>query len=114
MMKRIYLAGPYSADNIMDVLGNIRRGVHAGADLMRRGYAVFCPFLDFQFALCGFGDDLPKRAFQDNSLAWVEVSDVVVVLPGSEQSNGVKREVERAAELGIEVMSWECFQRVHG
>ena len=30
------------------------------------------------------------------AMAWVEVCDVVVVLPGSENSGGVKREIERA------------------
>ncbi|MFA5160139.1 MAG: DUF1937 family protein [Candidatus Omnitrophota bacterium] len=108
-MKRLYLAGPYSADNVIDVLANIRRGIRAAAYLISKGYAVFCPFLDFQIALTTYGEELEKEDYQRNSMAWVEVCDVVVVLPGSEKSHGVKREIERAVTLGIPVDRYEEF-----
>lgn len=101
---RVYIAGPYSADNVIDVLGNIRRGINISAHFMSRGYAVFCPFLDFQIALTQYGEQLSKEAYQRNSLAWVEVSDVVLVMPGSEKSEGVQQEVARANECGIRVV----------
>ena len=102
-MKRVYVAGKYSADNVSDVLGNIRRGINAAAELLLDGYAVFCPFLDFQFALSDFGTDLQKEEYQANSMAWVEVSDAIYVMRDSEKSHGVQREVDRARELGIPV-----------
>jgi hypothetical protein len=102
-MKKIYVAGCYSADNVIDVLANIRKGIHVSAKIMCLGFAVFCPWLDFQIALTSFGKELTKRNYQDNSMAWVEVSDAVFVLPHSEKSNGVKRELDRARSLGIPI-----------
>jgi nucleoside 2-deoxyribosyltransferase len=103
MRKRIYIAGKYSDDNIIGVLTNIRRGQEMAALLMRYGYSVFCPFLDYQFALTKHGEHLSKSDYQENSMAWVEVSDAMLVLPGWETSNGTRREIDRAVSLGIPV-----------
>lgn len=102
-MKRIYVAGPYSADNVIDVLANINKGIEWGAILLSRGYAVFCPFLDHHFALTAYGAGISKTQFQANSMAWVEVSDAVFIIPGSRISGGVQREIDRANELNIPV-----------
>jgi len=103
-MKRIYLAGSYSADNIIGVLDNIRKGQRAGAVAMMKGYAVFCPWLDYQLHFhLREGETIPKKIYQDNSMAWLEVSNEVWVLPGYENSNGTKREIARAHELKIPV-----------
>lgn len=102
-MKRVYIAGCYSADNVIDVLANIRKGIAKSAEIMNLGFAVFSPWLDFQLALSPYGSCLVKSDYQDNSMAWLEVSDAVFVLPNSEKSGGVQREIERAKKLGIPV-----------
>lgn len=102
-MKKVYVAGPYSADNVIDVLANIRVGIHESAKILKHGFAVFCPFLDFQFALTHYALGIEKEDYQANSMAWVEVSDAIFVLPGSENSGGVKRELARARELMIPI-----------
>lgn len=102
-MKKVYVAGCYSADNVIQVLANIRQGINKSAEILNLGFAVFCPWLDFQLALSPYGSCLVKEDYQQNSLAWLEVSDAVFVLPNSEKSEGVKREIERAHELGIPV-----------
>lgn len=101
-MRRAYIAGPYSGADIIIILGNIRQGINKAAQLMREGYAVFCPFLDFLIALMP-GKQISKEAYQSNSMAWVECCDVMYVLPGWESSNGTKREIARAQELGIPI-----------
>ena len=102
-MKRVYVAGKYSADNVIDVLTNIKTGIDYGALLLSMGYAVFCPFLDHHFALSSWGKVLTKEMYQDNSMAWVEVSDALFIMPHSEKSHGVQAEIARAKLLGIPV-----------
>lgn len=103
-MKRIYVAGAYSADNIIGVLENIRKGLRASVEIMMAGYAVFSPWLDHQFAfMLREGEILPKELYQNQSLAWLEVSDAVIVLPGYESSRGTLREIARAQEIKIPI-----------
>ena len=37
------------------------------------------------------------------SIAWLEVSDAILVVPGSEESKGTQKEIDRANELKIPV-----------
>lgn len=100
---RIYIAGKYNDDNVINVLSNIRRGINMAAHLIKDGYDVYCPFLDYSLALTASGGSLTKEQFQRNSMAFVEVCDALLVLPGWETSGGTKREIERARSLNIPV-----------
>jgi Domain of unknown function (DUF4406) len=102
-MKRVYVAGKYSADNVIDVLENIKQGINHGALVLKMGCAVFCPHLDHHFAMSAWGSILSKKQYQDNSMAWLEVSDIVYIMPDSKDSRGVQREIERAKELHIPI-----------
>jgi hypothetical protein len=101
-IRRAYIAGPYSGADIITILHNIRQGINKAAALMREGYAVYCPFLDFLIAFMP-GPPIEKAVYQSNSMAWVECCDVMYVLPGWESSSGTLREIARAEELGIPV-----------
>lgn len=104
-MKRVYVAGRYSAPNVIDALENIRRGERASAELLLKGYAVFCPWLDHQLFLQLRDDEkIDLQTIQNHSLAWLEVSDLVYVLKGWETSIGTKKEIELAQSLGIPVV----------
>lgn len=103
-MKRVYLAGPISGDTLT-FLANVRRGIKASVRLAKQGFAVFSPFLDFQFNLTADdGCELTKEEYQAHSMAWLEVADELRVLPGWEKSGGTQREIARARELGIPVV----------
>ena len=99
-MKRVYVAGPYSGPDVITILGNIRRGIDTSLRIMKLGYAVYCPWLDWQF---GTITELTKEQYQANSMAWVEVSDAVVLVEGWEWSGGTQREICRATELKIPI-----------
>lgn len=102
-MKKIYVAGAYSASNVLDVLRNIGRGEKACANLFAMGYAPFCPWHDKTFVTDNPDGAFTVSQFYEYSMAWLEVSDAVLVLPGWENSIGTKMEIQRANELGIGV-----------
>lgn len=67
---KIYLAGPYDGPDVVTILGNIRRGIEAAADLMRKGNEVYCPFLDFLIAFMP-GPAIDKTIYQQNLLSFI-------------------------------------------
>lgn len=103
-MKRVYVAGPYSADNVIKVLENIREGINMAKDVFLAGFAPFCPWLDFHYTLMlQPGEKLTVEHYYQYSLAWLEVSDAVLLLPNWEQSRGTLAEIDRARALGIPI-----------
>jgi len=102
-MKRVYIAGAYSADNVLDVLHNIRKGIEMSSHILRLGFAPFCPWLDYHFVLMDSAELLTVENFYDYSLAWLEVSDAMLVLPGHENSKGTLAEIEFAEDKNIPV-----------
>ena len=102
-MIRVYVAGAYSADNVIDVLKNIGRSEWYAAQLFAEGFAPFVPWHDKDFILRRPMDDFSVENFYNYSLAWLEVSDAMLVLSGYESSKGTVKEIEFAEERGIPV-----------
>lgn len=102
-MKRIYIAGPYSADNVMDVLHNIRKGIQMSYEVMKLGYSPFCPFLDFHFVLMDIGSELKLEDFYRYSIDWLAVSDAILLIDGWQDSKGSVKEWEYAKKNNIPV-----------
>ena len=102
--KRIYVAGAYSAPNVISVLDNMRRGMRAGLEVLLAGYAPFVPWFDYHFQLqLRDGEELTLEKYYNYSMAWLETSDAILVLPNWEESKGTQAEIKRAKELGIPV-----------
>lgn len=97
---RIYVAGKYSADNVISVFDNIREGIRVSSSIVKLGLNPFCPWLDYLFQ---FFEKLEVKDFYRYSIAWLEVSDEVWVLPEWQNSKGTKAEIKRAKELKIPV-----------
>lgn len=107
-IKRVYVAGaitPYKSEHpVMGFLGNIKRGVRASLEVLLAGLVPFSPFLDFQYWLYLQGNEnITEKMIKDLSIAWLEVSDAVLVLPKWRKSDGTKAEIARAKELDIPV-----------
>ncbi len=107
-MLRVYVAGAYSANNVMDVFSNMRRGIRAATKIFLLGDAPFCPWLDYHFVLSLEGDEkLTVEQFYEYSLKWMLASDVVVVLPDSQHSKGTQEEIRIAKQVFIPVYSYD-------
>ncbi|MBC8439293.1 MAG: hypothetical protein H8D87_06380 [Deltaproteobacteria bacterium] len=102
---RVYIAGMYSADNVLDVLRNIGRGQKVAARLFEQGFAPFSPWWDRSFVLDNPEGQYTKQMFYAASLAWLEVSDAVLVISGAGDGGGVDAEIKRAWELGLSVFN---------
>lgn len=103
-MKKVYIAGSYSADNVLSVLDNIRKGIRAGTEVLLAGFSPYIPWLDYNiFLQLRDNEQISVRDIQEHSLAWLEVSDAVLVLPDYKNSNGTLAEIKRAGELGIPI-----------
>ena len=103
-MKRVYVAGPYSANNIIDCLDNMRKGMRIGAEVFMAGYSPWVPWHDFHHQLVLRDDEsIPVQYYYEMSMAQLEVSDAVLVLPGWMESKGTLAEIKRAEELKIPI-----------
>ena len=103
-MKRVYVAGPYSADNIIDVFENMRKGMRVGVEVFLAGYAPWVPWHDFHHQLMfRDGESLSIDDYYKMSMAWLVVSDAVLVLPGWVNSKGTVAEMHKAVNLGIPI-----------
>ena len=102
-MIRVYVAGPYSANNVMDVLHNIRKGVGVCAQLVTLGFAPYCPWLDHHYVLSGAA--ITVRDLQEASMQWLGVSQAMLMLSGWEHSKGTRSEWAEALDRGIPVFS---------
>ena len=101
---RVYVAGAYSADNVMDVLANMRKGMRVGTQLLHLGFAPFVPWLDHHLVFMLQGDEsFAVEDFYEYSLSWLRVSDVMLVVPGWTESKGTLKEIEVAEALSIPV-----------
>jgi hypothetical protein len=114
-MKRIFISGPITRG---DLKHNLAQASAAYLDLIHRGYAPLCPHLSAfcdgslyivtqDGSVAALADKLPQgtthKQWVDLCLAWIEVSDAVLRLPGL--STGADQETAHAREKGIPVYS---------
>jgi len=113
-IKRVYVAGAYSADNVISVLDNMRKGMRVSTEVLLAGFAPFSPWLDYHFTLMLQGDEkLTVEDYYNYSMRWLEASDAILLVSGWENSKGTAAELARAEELKIPVfVSIEDLKKV--
>lgn len=107
-IERVYVAGPLTPrgsredtkNPAVEYLYNVRDMIRAGVQLIENGYSPYIPGIDLQLFLSG---DITEEQIKNVSMAWLEKSDAVLVLPYTDSSTGVIAELERARSLGIPV-----------
>jgi hypothetical protein len=100
---RVYIAGPYSSDNVLGVLSNIRKGNHWAYQLLQQGFAPFSPWLDYHFVLEDHTDDLTVQDFYEYSIEWLRASQAVFVQGNWNDSKGTLAEIAEAERINIPV-----------
>lgn len=102
LLPKVYIAGAYSADNVLTVLRNIREGIKLGERVLATGKAApFVPWFDWQFEM--FGDHAVETYYK-YSFAWLLVSDILLVRRyDHENSTGTQKEIELANRYGIKI-----------
>jgi hypothetical protein len=100
MSFRIYVAGAYSAPNILEVADNIRKGRDLAVNLLQMGFFPYCPWNDWELAV---RMALPMEIWKANGMAWLEASEGMILVPGYESSHGTSDEMARARELDIPI-----------
>jgi len=104
-MIKVYVAGAYSADNIIDCLKNIGRGESYSALIFKLGFAPFCPWHDKDFVIKNWEMDHSVDQFYEYSMEWLNVSDCLFLVPGWENSKGTMKELNEAEVLGLPVFN---------
>jgi len=100
--QRIFVSGPYTADDPQDTLDFISVAREAQVELFRRGHYPFCPHV----GSAGYENrylDIPKSAYLEWSLAFLPVCHAILMLDGWQDSAGATAEHAAAEKLKLTV-----------
>lgn len=102
-MKVAYLAGQYSADDAEQVRANVEAAAAVQHELLNIRLAVFCPHVNYGHThVAAFH----YEQVMDFCFAHLRRTDLVVMLPGWQQSHGACREHGFATALGLPIYYW--------
>lgn len=87
-MKVAFISGPYRSNNIYGIQENIRNAERYAIKYWKLGYAVICPHKNTAL----FDGLCPDIVWLDGDEELLKRSDVLVCIPGWEESEGSIRE----------------------
>ena len=107
-MKIAYVAGPYTADRLLEVELNIMAAGSVAYELWRMGYAVICPHTNSTFSCRKqLNDGIPYiKGDLEIISRFHGGKDCLVMLPGWEESKGARAEREFASNRGLNIFYW--------
>lgn len=103
--KLAYVAGPYrDSRGEYYVKQNIRAAEDVAVQLWAAGFAVICPHMNSAFlgGVYGLSDDV----WLEGDLEILSRCDMIIVLPSWQFSDGTIKEINKAEELGIDILYW--------
>ena len=106
-MKVAMISGPYRASTLRGVVENIRAAEREALRWWDKGYAVICPHKNTAL----FDGECDDCMWLEGALEFVRRSDVLVMLPRWEHSEGARAELELAEQLGKEIVYAEEQRR---
>lgn len=96
----VYIAGPYTAGTDAEVMSNVRAAISMADTLRSAGFQVYVPHLS-HFWHIRLGREYED--WLDQGFFWLGKCNVVLLLPGWENSKGAKLEYERARSLSMPI-----------
>ena len=110
-MKRksvVFISGPITPASPTENHGHehvrhLRRGVETANRLLKAGFAVECPMLDFLYLFCLGGEDITVEMLLETDLEKLQRCDILFALPNVAKSRNVEREKEVAYDAGLVV-----------
>ena len=89
-MRKVYIAGPYTANTPEGVEENVRRAEAAAWLYYLKGYAVYCPHAQTHRIHLRYNEneEMKYKDWLKVDIIWLKESDVIVFLPGWEDSTG--------------------------
>jgi hypothetical protein len=98
-MKRVYVAGPFRAATPWAIEQHIRTAETIALAAWRAGAATYCPHTCTRF----FQHSAPDDVWLQGHLQWLNVADVVLLVPQWRRSEGTCIEVAAARQLNMPV-----------
>ncbi|MFA5387843.1 MAG: DUF4406 domain-containing protein [Candidatus Paceibacterota bacterium] len=98
MRKRVYIAGPISDENCINVAANLHRFAECENALLQAGFAPFNPAADWDAVRLG---GTTYEMLMERDLSFIPVCDVLYFLRGWKHSAGANREYRAAQKIGI-------------
>ncbi len=103
-MKIAYIAGKYRAETVSEIVYNIRKAEFYAKKYWEGGYAVICPHMNSAL-LDGV---VPDKAFLKGDKEIIKRltphHDVMVMIPGWQQSSGAVGEHALAKKIGLNII----------
>ena len=99
-MYRVYIAGKLT-DLPAGYIKNMHQMIKCANQIRKENFAPFVPCFDILLGLVA--GDIGLGEYYKIGLAWLSVSDALLVLPDSEDSKGTQAEIKKAIELNIPV-----------
>lgn len=93
---KVYVAGPYRGE----ISKNTHNAIKIGGLLLSYGFVPFVPHLTHFWGIITPKED---EDWINYGLEWLKVCDCILVLPGFENSEGTKIEIEMAKGLNIPI-----------
>lgn len=95
---KIYVAGPFSADNREGELSNVEKAIKAGIELQRHRHHPYIPHLTYYLEQAGL--DLPHSGWLEFDRPWLMSCDAILIL---DSSPGADQELKWAEDEGLVV-----------
>ena len=102
-----YIAGPYRSNTINGIAENIARARAVAARCWSLGFTTFCPHINSAF-MDGVVSDEKFLSGDLEILTTLAMSSrgcVIVLVDEWERSNGTKKEIEHAKDMGVRVFN---------